>query len=96
MSERDCVELSDLIEKVRDELLVAQKIGEDSDLKFDVELAQIELQFSVRREGLGKGGIKFFVFEAGGEAKSAKETVQKITLQLKPKTPHGGTANLTG
>lgn len=96
MSESTPIELSELIEEVRDELMVAKEQGKDRDLKFDIELAQIEIQFSVRREIKGKGGIKFYVVEAGGEAKTARETVQKITLQLRPKDSTGGTFKTTG
>ncbi len=96
MSESTPIELSELIEMLRTELLVSKDKGKYSDLKFDVELAQIEVQFTVSREIGGKGKLKFYVVEAGGGVKTAKETIQKITLQLKPKDPQGGTFKTTG
>ena len=64
------IELSELIENLRDELLVSKKLGEGRELRFDVAQAQIEVQFTARRDIDGKGKIKLYVVEAGGGSQS--------------------------
>ena len=96
MAEPQPIELSELIENLRNDLLVSKKLGEGRELRFDVEEAEIEVQFTARRDVEGKGMVKFYVIEAGGGANVGQETVQKIRLKLKPKDPSGATTRLTG
>lgn len=78
------IELSEMLGQLREELLKARDNIEGSDLKFQVDDIEIELQI-VTSKGTS-GGIKFFV-EAGGNVSQAK--TQKLKLKLKPKTPTG-------
>lgn len=73
------IELSEMIGQLREELLKARGQIEGSDLKFQVEDIEIELQI-VTSKG-ASGGIKFFV-EAGGNMSQAQ--TQKLKLKLKP------------
>ena len=80
------IPLSEMIETLREELEEAQKKAKKSDLKFVTESVELELSVAVSKTGTGKGGIKFWVIEAGGEYERTKETTHKFTLKLKPKS----------
>lgn len=101
MTDFNTIPLSELIETLRGELMVARALGQGKDVRFDVELAEMEVQVVARREfeGEGKGKIKLLILEAeaGGGFKYGKEMVQKITLKLRPKDgPTGGTLETVG
>jgi hypothetical protein len=83
------IPLSEMIVDLRRELLHAQKLADDKQLKFRVEDIELELQFTVGKEVEAKGGVNFWVYnvEAGGHV--ATETVHKLRFKLKPETASG-------
>ncbi len=70
--------LSELIQSTAAELREARSTGEDA----VIELAECEMELSVSAAAEGKGGIKFWLIDAGASVKG--ETVSKIRLKFKP------------
>lgn len=85
----DKIPLNEMIQTLREELEKAQKNAENSDLKFKLESAEIELSIGVTKTGGGSGGIKFWVIEAGGEFSKENAITHKFTLHLKPTSSSG-------
>jgi hypothetical protein len=76
--------LSDMIQKLREELETAQQEGKDSDFKFMFESVELELSVVVSNSGTGKAGIKFWVVDAGGEYQKHNSVTHTFKLTLKP------------
>jgi hypothetical protein len=79
------LELADVIEELRSELTRAMATGEGQALRFEIADVQLELAVGVEREAGGKGGVKFWVFELGGEARHQSASTQKVALTLHPR-----------
>ncbi|HRY19429.1 MAG TPA: hypothetical protein P5149_13640 [Candidatus Competibacteraceae bacterium] len=56
------IPLSEMLGQLREELLTARAKSEDSDLKFQIEDIEIELQIVTTKGGKGGGGVKFWVY----------------------------------
>jgi hypothetical protein len=78
------IALSEMIEMLREEIASAQRKGKNSTHKFLVESIELELSLEISRKGTGKGGVKFWVVEAGAEYEHANSTIQKCKLTLRP------------
>jgi hypothetical protein len=76
--------LSDMIQKLREELETAQTAGKDSDFKFTFDSVELELSVVVSNSGGGKAGIKFWVVDAGGEYQKHNSVTHTFKLTLKP------------
>lgn len=76
--------LAEMISTLRAELDKAQKAAPESS-PLEVREIDLEVSFTHSREGTAKGGVKFWVYEAGVEGKLASERVHKVTLRLGPK-----------
>jgi hypothetical protein len=76
------VSLKDMIAALRTELAGAQAEGKDEPLRFEIESSEIEVKVSVTREAKAKGGVKFWVINAGVEGKEAQETSLTVKLKL--------------
>lgn len=74
--------LADAIADLRSELAKAIAEGVDHNIRFKPGPIELELCLEIRKEGSGKGGIKFWVVELGGEIKSAGAQIHKIKLNL--------------
>lgn len=85
----DNIELSEMLGQLREELLKARGQSEGSDLKFQVEDIEIELQIVTTKGGKGGGGVKFWVYNAEAEVNVSQAKTQKLKLKLKPKKPTG-------
>ncbi|MDR1264889.1 MAG: hypothetical protein LBK42_04810 [Propionibacteriaceae bacterium] len=77
------IPVSEAIEALRGELEKSVKAGQDHDLRFLVDEVKLELQVTATTTGTGKAGIKWLLFEAGGEASHQSARAQTITLTLK-------------
>ena len=73
------IELSEVVDQLRKELLAAQSKIQGSDLKFEVLDIEVELQV-VTTKVVG-GGFKFYVEVAGS---TSKAQTQKLKFKLKP------------
>ena len=58
--------------------------GAGSDLKFQIEDIEIELQIGTTKGGKGGGGVKFWVYNAEAEVNASQAKTQKLKLKLKP------------
>ena len=84
MAETTNVELADMIQNLRQELIKAQDQGADEDLRFIVEDIELELTVSVQKKEGIKSGIKFFVITGAANADDTNTSMQKIKLKLRP------------
>lgn len=79
------IELSEMLGELRKELSIAQSKGAGSDLKFQIEDIEIELQVATTSKVAGKAGIKILVcWDAEASAGIDKANTQKLKLKLKP------------
>lgn len=83
----DAVELADLIWQLRHELSRAMWGGENKDLRFKAEAVELELQVGVEKARDPGVRVKFWVFDAGGNSRSARTVTQTIRLRLQPIRP---------
>ena len=85
----DKIPLSEMLAQLREDLLKTQQEGKGSDLKFQIEDIEIELQLATTKvDGVG-GGVKFWVFNADAKIDTSEARTQKLKLKLKPKTSTG-------
>lgn len=83
----DKIPLSDMLAQLRQELVHAQWVGEDSSLKFLVEDIEIELQIATTKGADGGGGVQFWVYNANAKVSASEVNTQKLKLKLKPIGP---------
>jgi hypothetical protein len=83
------LELSEVIAKLRGDLIKAQQEGEGKDLKFAISEVSVELQIGVTREASGSAGLKFWVLDLNGSTKGSNATTQKITLKMNVESASG-------
>jgi hypothetical protein len=74
--------LADAIANLRSELAKAIAEGVDHDIRFKPGPVELELSLEIKKEGGGKGGVKFWVVDLGGEIKSTNAQMHKIKLNL--------------
>lgn len=89
------VKLADMISALRDQLVRAQSEGQDSPIRFNVAESELEIQFTVTKEAEAKGGVQFWVYEAGAGGKRASQSTQKIRLKLEPVDPDGKSTQIS-
>ena len=78
------ITLSEAIQNLRGELLVAMQAAPGEALQFRLGPIEMELEVEVTRELSAKGGLKWWLIEAGAEAKRASSATHKIKLVLEP------------
>lgn len=79
-------ELSTVIESLRHDLDVAMQKGKGKGIRFNIESMEVELKTTASVETGGKGGVKFWLAELGGDYKDKNETIHTIRLKLNPVT----------
>jgi len=91
------IELSEMLSQLRRELSIAQREGAGSDLKFQIEDIEIELQVATTSKVAGKTGIKILVcWDAEASAGIDKTNTQKLKLKLKPVNAGDGSSFKAG
>ena len=90
----DKIPLSEMLAQLRKDLLQTQEEGKGSDLKFQIEDIEIELQLATTKEAGVGGGVKFWVFNADAKIDTAEAKTQKLKLKLKPVGTDGKPVNV--
>ena len=75
---------SEALQILRGELLVAMQQAPGEALQFRLGPIEMELEVEVTREASAKGGLKWWLIEAGAEAKRASSATHRIKLVLDP------------
>ncbi|WP_369333690.1 trypco2 family protein [Modestobacter altitudinis] len=76
--------LTQAIAALRQELEEAMTVAQDEEILFDAISVEMQFQVGVTRSGEGKAGLKFWVIELGGSTSYATESVQSVSLSLRP------------
>jgi|GEM_PF-2362740 len=79
----DAAALSDVLTKLREELVAVKQQGEESEIKFLIEETEVELKFGVTRGTKAEGGAAFWVFNANAGAEASHAVTQTLRLKLK-------------
>lgn len=78
------VELASVIRQLRTELNEALTGAEGERLRFELGPVEVSLTVTVGREAAPGARVRFWVIEAGADAKVSQEAVQEIKLVLTP------------
>ncbi len=78
------LELASVVRQLRAELNEAMDESEGERLRFELGPVELSLTVTVGREATPGAKIRFWVIEAGAEAKISREAVQDIKLVLTP------------
>jgi hypothetical protein len=79
------IELASLVRQLRAELTEALADGAGERLRFELGPVELTLTVTVGREATPGARIRFWVVEAGADAKVSREAIQEIKLSLTPK-----------
>lgn len=91
----DEIGLTEAIAELRREVARAVASGSSEDMRFEVGEITMTFEVAVERGVGGKGGIKFWVVEAGGEASKSTTKTHSLSIPLTPKR-RDGSPILTG
>ena len=78
------VELASVVRQLRAELNEALEDAQGERLRFELGPVQVALSVTVGREGGAGAKVRFWVIEAGADAKVSRDSVQEIKLVLTP------------
>ncbi len=78
------VELASVVRQLRAELNEALSDAQGERLRFELGPVEMSLRVTVGREGGAGAKVRFWVIEAGADAKLSRESVQEIKLVLTP------------
>lgn len=79
------LELASVIRQLRAELNSAMNDAEDERLRFELGPVELSLTVTVSREAAPGAKIRFWVVEAGADARVSREAAQDIKLVLTPR-----------
>lgn len=79
------LELASVVRQLRAELNEAMGVAEGERLRFELGPVELSLTVTVGREAAPGAKIRFWVVEAGADAKISREAVQDIKLVLTPR-----------
>jgi hypothetical protein len=95
MSELRRVQLAEAISELRREIRDAMETAQDEALRFRLGLVELELQVELGRETSGKGGLKAWVVEFGGEIRATNTSTHTVKLSLQPIGPGGSDVDVS-
>jgi hypothetical protein len=78
------VDISSALEALRDELEEAWLASKDRTVRFRVSEVTLTVQAVARREKEAGGKLRWWLIEAGGEGRVARESTQTLVLTLTP------------
>lgn len=79
------LKLAEFVADLRSELVEAMQAAEGESLQFELGPVEVELTIAVDKEAKPGAKVKFWVVEAGAEARIASTNTQKLKLRLDPK-----------
>ena len=79
------LELASVLRQLRAELNEAMDEAEGERLRFELGPVELSLTVTVGQEATPGAKIRFWVIEAGADAKVSREAVQEIKLVLTPR-----------
>jgi hypothetical protein len=84
----DGVDLTAAINSVHEQLTAAiRNVRENDVLGFEYGNVEIELQMAATRDTGISGGVRFYVFTAGGKANVGSSATHRIKINIKPYQP---------
>ena len=87
----DAVDLTAAISAVHEQLTAAiQTVRENAVLGFEYEDVEIELQMTATKKLGAEGGVRFYVFTAGGRAEQGSAATHRIKINIRPYNPGTG------
>jgi Trypsin-co-occurring domain 2 len=78
------VELASVVRQLRAELNQALADAQGERLRFELGPVEMSLRVTVGRDAAPGAKVRFWVIEAGAEARVSRESVQEIKLVLTP------------
>jgi hypothetical protein len=84
MSKLRKIELAEMLTELRAQLLKARGEGAGEALKFEIADVEIEVQIATTKEAEGKGGVKFWVYNAEAGVAASEGTTQRLKLKMQP------------
>ena len=84
------IELTEAIGELRRELTAAIAAAATEELRFKVGEVSIEFEVGIERLTSGKGGIRFWVLEVGGERSVSAVRTHRLKVPLTPVGVDGG------
>jgi hypothetical protein len=89
----DAVDLTAAINAVHEQLTAAiRNVRENDVLGFEYEDVEIELEMTATKTVGVTGGVRFYVFTAGGNADQGSSATHRIKINIKPYSPGTGKA----
>jgi hypothetical protein len=79
------LELASVVRQLRAELNEAMSEADGERLRFELGPVELSLTVTIGREASPGAKIRFWVIEAGADAKISRESVQDIKLVLTPR-----------
>ena len=85
----DNIEVSSAIKNLRAQLEDAQREGTDKKVRFLARTVEVELAIVFKGEAEGGAGVKAWLLDVSGKARTGSETSHKLKLILEPVGPDG-------
>lgn len=76
------LDLVEVLKNLREEIGRAEQAAVGKDLRFTFSAIRIELSVAIERSATAKGGVKFWVVEAGGEAALKDVSTHRLAFDL--------------
>ncbi|MEW2301553.1 trypco2 family protein [Streptomyces sp. NPDC006655] len=89
-SEGRVIELSELISELRRELQNAMVTAADQSLRFELGPVELETTVLAAKEAGGRGTVRFWVVEAGGDGRLTHSSTHRVRLTLQPRVSDTG------
>jgi hypothetical protein len=89
MSKVERIGLGEMLSDLRAELIEARTEGEGKDVRFEVADAELEVLLTTTKSADGKGGVKFWVYNAEAGISGKQERTHRLKLKLRPTGPDG-------
>lgn len=86
--------LAEVLEKLRSDLLEAQRAGKDSPMVLLIGDVEVELKIVATKSAAGQGGFRLAVFSAEASGSLTEAATQTLKLKLTPKSKDGGEFNV--